>query len=411
MSAAGFMGRALSTAGLWLGFASAASAAWELNMPVGVTEITRETYQLHMLILGVCVVIGIIVFGAMIYSIFAHRKSRGRDASQFTHSTKVEVIWTTIPFAILVAMAIPSAGTLIRIEDTRASDIDILVTGYQWKWHYDYQDEGVAFFSNLARPSNVARRLRSGVDPFTVDNYLLDVDQPLVVPAGKKVRLHLTSSDVLHAWWVPELSGKRDAIPGFINEIWFQTDQIGTYRGQCAELCGRDHAFMPIVVEVVSEENYASWLDERREAPARAAARAGGVEDAAPQQWTLETLMAKGEETYMATCVACHQADGQGIPPMFPSLVDSAVVKGGVGEHIDVVLNGRPGTAMQAFGPQLGDAELAAVVTYVRNAWGLDSGDVIVPDDIAAARAGEAETAVAGRTDVGRASARHAPAE
>lgn len=386
----GFMKRMPAAAGLWLGVAPAAFAAWELNMPVGVTDITHETYRLHMLILGVCVVIGCIVFGAMIYSIFAHRKSRGRSASQFTHSTKVEVVWTTIPFVILVAMAIPAAETLIRIEDTRNSDISIQVTGYQWKWHYNYLDEGVEFFSTLARSSNVARQLGSGVDPYSVDNYLLDVDRPLVVPIGQKVRLLVTSNDVLHAWWVPELSGKRDAVPGFVNDIWFQARETGIYRGQCAELCGRDHGFMPIVVEVVSEDAYADWLAGQRDTPAvTAGAAAGATGDGPDQDWTLDELMARGEEGYTANCVACHQADGHGIPPMFPSLVDSDIVRGDVSGHIDVVLNGRPGTAMQAFGPQLDDVALAAIITYVRNAWGLDSGDVIEPADIEAARTGE----------------------
>lgn len=402
-----FINRALAGIGLWIGGTCAALADWELNLPVGVTEITRETYQLHMLIFSICVIIGVIVFGAMIYSIFAHRKSRGRQASHFTHSTRVEVVWTTIPFVILVAMAIPAAETLIRIEDTRDSDIDIQVTGYQWKWHYDYLDEGVEFFSTLARSSNVARQLHSGIDPYTVDNYLLDVDNPLVVPVGKKVRLYLTSNDVMHAWWVPELSGKRDAVPGFINDIWFEATEPGTYRGQCAELCGRDHGFMPIVVEVVSEDQYADWLKGRREAPT---ATAGVVadDDSARQDWTLDELMARGEDAYASNCASCHQADGRGIPPMFPSLVESEVVRGDVKSHIDVVLNGRPGTAMQAFGPQLDDVELAAIITYVRNAWGIDSGDVVEPADIEAARANGqllARKAAAGRVSARRASA------
>ncbi|CAN5143392.1 cytochrome c oxidase subunit II [soil metagenome] len=388
---------AFAAAALWLGPASAALAEWELNMPVGVTDITHETYRLHMLILGVCAVIGVIVFGAMIYSIFAHRKARGRTASQFTHSTKIEVIWTTIPFLILVAMAIPSAETLIRIEDTRNSDITIQVTAYQWKWHYNYLDEGVEFFSNLDRSSNMARQLDSGVDPFSVENYLLEVDEPLVVPVDNKVRLLVTSNDVLHSWWVPELSGKRDAVPGFLNDIWFEAREVGTYRGQCTELCGRDHAFMPIVVDVVSEADYADWLEQRRAAsPTVAGADVNGGHAAPEREWTLDELMTRGEDIYQSNCVACHQADGQGITPMFPSLVESELVRGDVARHIDVVLNGRPGTAMQAFGPQLDDAAVAAVVTYVRNAWDIDTGDVVQPAQVRAARSGERRLAERG---------------
>jgi cytochrome c oxidase subunit II len=244
----------------------AAFAAWELNMPVGVTELSRRIHALHMLILWVCVVIAVAVFGVMIYSIVRFRRSQGAVPANFDHSTRAEIVWTVIPIVILVAMAVPAAATLVRIEDTRNSDLTIKVTGYQWRWHYEYLDRNVAFFSSLARESDAARQLGSGVDPESVSNYLLDVDHPLVVPAGKKVRVLLTAGDVIHAWWVPSFGMKKDAIPGFVNEMWFRADQVGTYRGQCAELCGRDHGFMPVVVEVRSQEDFDSWLKTQQEA-------------------------------------------------------------------------------------------------------------------------------------------------
>jgi cytochrome c oxidase subunit 2 len=246
---------------------SIAGPAWsdfELNMPVGVTTTSREVYELHMLILWVCVIIGAGVYGAMIAAIVKFRKSKGAVPAKFTHNGTVEVIWTVIPAAILVAMAIPAAETLIRMEDTRASELTIKITGFQWRWQYDYIDEGVRFFSTLDRESNAARRTGSGVDPNTVENYLLAVDNELVVPVDTKVRLLITAADVLHAWWVPAFAVKKDAVPGFINESWFTADTVGTYRGQCAELCGMDHAFMPIVVRVVSQDEYTAWLGTQR---------------------------------------------------------------------------------------------------------------------------------------------------
>ena len=246
---------------------SIAGPAWsdfELNMPVGVTTTSQEVHDLHMLILWICVIIGAGVYGVMIAAIVKFRKSKGAVAAKFTHNATVEVIWTVIPAAILVAMAVPAAETLIRMEDTRDSELTIKVTGYQWRWHYDYIDQDVNFYSTLDRESNAARRLDSGVDPTTVDNYLLKVDNDLVVPVDTKVRLLVTAGDVLHAWWVPELAVKKDAVPGFINETWFMAKTVGTYRGQCAELCGMDHGFMPIVVRVVSQEDYDAWLGSQR---------------------------------------------------------------------------------------------------------------------------------------------------
>lgn len=249
-----------STGLLGLVWATAADAEWELNMPRGVTDLSAATYDLHMMAFWVCTIIGLIVFGVMIVSLLLHRKSKGVVAAQFRHSTGVEVLWTTIPVLILLAMAVPATRTMIAIEDSRDPDLTVVVTGYQWKWHYRYQDQNVAFYSSLARPSLEARLKASGVDPFAVENYLLDVDRPLVVPVGAKVRVLLTSNDVLHAWWVPDLSVKKDAIPGIVNEMWFQAETAGTYRGQCAELCGKDHAYMPVVVEVVEPEAFREWV-------------------------------------------------------------------------------------------------------------------------------------------------------
>jgi len=247
---------------------SIAGPAWsdfELNMPVGVTTTSRDVYELHMLILWICTIIGVGVYGAMVVAIVKFRKSKGAVADKkFTHNSVIEVVWTVIPAIILIAMAVPAAESLIRMEDTRASELTIKITGYQWRWHYDYIDEGVSFFSTLDRESNAARSPDSDIDPNTVENYLLAVDNEVVVPVDTKVRLLVTAADVLHAWWVPAFAVKKDAVPGFINETWFTADTEGTYRGQCAELCGMDHGFMPIVVRVTSQEEYEAWLGERR---------------------------------------------------------------------------------------------------------------------------------------------------
>jgi len=255
-----FIARCLTAAPALFLYATAARADWEVNMPVGVTEISRKVYDLHMLIFWVCVVIGLLVFGAMIYAIIAFRHSKGASPATWSHSTNAEIIWTVIPIFILVAMAVPAAQTLVVIEDTSGTEMTIKITGYQWKWNYEYVGSDVNFYSSLANDSNVARQRNSGIDLETVDNYLLNVDKPLVVPVGVKVRYLITANDVIHAWWVPELAVKKDAIPGFINEGWFRIDEPGTYRGQCAELCGKDHGFMPIVVEAVSEADFDAWL-------------------------------------------------------------------------------------------------------------------------------------------------------
>jgi cytochrome c oxidase subunit 2 len=316
---------------------TAASADWTLNMTQGVTPISRDIWDLHMLVIWVCVAIGVLVFGAMAYSIFHHRKSRGAKPAQFHESTAVEVMWTVIPFLILVGVAIPATRTLLALEDTRDADVNIQVTGYQWKWKYDYLDDGVSFFSNLAASS------RDAVygDAPKPEYYLLDVDHPIVVPTHKKVRLLITANDVIHSWWVPKLGVKQDAIPGFINDAWFTAEEEGTYRGQCAELCGKGHGYMPIVVEAKSEKDYQAWIKEQKVALAAAAEAAG-------KTWTMEELMAKGETVYNTTCAACHQANGQGIPGLFPAMKGSKVATGPVAGHLNIVINGKPGTAMQA---------------------------------------------------------------
>ena len=382
--------------GLMGGLLSTAVPASDYNLPVGVTEISREVYGLHMLIFGVCCAIGVVVFGAMIWSIIRHRRSVHPKPADFHESVKVEIAWTVAPFVTLIAMAIPAAGTLIKMEDTSESDLTVKITGYQWKWHYEYLDSGVEFFSSLDARSNAARQLGSGIDPKSVPNYLLDVDEPLVLPIGKKIRFLLTANDVIHAWWVPELSTKKDAVPGFINQMWTRIDEPGIYRGQCAELCGRDHGFMPIVVRAVQPEVFEQWLAERggksavaTDAPAVATELASAssrtvAEAAAPAVLDKATLMEEGRTVYGNYCTACHQADGAGIPAAnFPALTDSPVANGPVDTHIDRVLKGKGAMASFAY---LSDRDLAAVITYERNALGNAAGDLVQPADVAARR-------------------------
>lgn len=370
----------LFAGGLVLTFmSSVAQAEYGLNLPLGVTETSKQVYDLHMLILWICVVIGVIVFGAMIYSMIYHRKSRGAVASQFHESMAAEIIWTVIPFVILIVMAVPATKVLIDMHDTSEADMKIKVTGYQWKWRYEYIGEGVDFFSTLDAASNEARKLGSDIDPSTVENYLLNVDNPLVIPAGKKVGFLLTASDVIHSWWVPDFGWKKDAIPGFVNEAWVKVDEPGVYRGQCAELCGRDHGFMPIVVEVKSQADYETWLAEQKTGVAVAQVDVLKEFDSAE-------LNSKGKDIYNANCVACHQQNGQGVPGVFPAITGSTIATGDINQHIDMIMNGKAGTAMAAFKEQLNDVELAAVVTYQRNSLGNNVGDVVQPTAIAALR-------------------------
>lgn len=360
--------------GIALFFISTLSLAeYGLNFQAAASEIAHEVYDLHMLIMWICIGIGIVVFGAMFWSILMHRKSRGQKAAKFHESTTIEIIWTAIPFLILVGMAIPSTATLIKMEDTKNADVVIKVTGYQWKWRYEYMDQDVSFFSNLSTPRDqIDGKADKGKD------YLLEVDNPLVIPAEKKVRFLLTANDVIHAWWVPQLGVKKDAIPGFINEIWARADKPGTFRGQCAELCGKDHAFMPVVVQAVSEDDYKKWLSVKKAEMVASAADAG-------KTWTKDDLMKRGEKVYQ-NCVACHGPTGAGVPGVFPALTGSKLATGPVNAHINIVLKGKPGTAMQAYAGQLNDADIAAVVTYERNALGNNTGDVVQPSQVKALR-------------------------
>jgi len=348
----------------------------EINMPRGVTSLSRDHYHLHMTILWICVVIGALVFTAMFTSIVLHRKSRGHKAAKFTHSTKAEIIWTIIPVLILISMAIPATSALIRMEISTGADMTVKITGFQWRWKYEYVDEGISFVSSLKADSNAARQLGSGIDPNTVKNYLLDVDHPLVLPVGKKVQFLITADDVIHAWWVPQLGWKRDAIPGFINEAWTRIDEPGTYRGQCAELCGKDHGFMPIVVKALPEDQYRQWLAEQKTKQAHA-----GLDN--QREWTMDELMKRGEQVYANQCATCHQPDGQGLAPAFPALAGSPVATGPLKAQLKVVLDGRQGTAMRGWAGLLDPTDIAAAVTYTRNAFGNHTGDMVQPRTVA----------------------------
>lgn len=344
------------------------------NLTQGVTEISGKVYDLHMLIFYICCAIALVVFGVMFYSIFKHRKSKGAVAAHFHESTKVEIIWTVIPVLILIGMAIPATTTLIAMEDTSQSDMTVKVTGSQWKWHYDYLDEGVSFFSLLATDQKQIDGLEA-----KGAHYLLEVDNPLVVPIAKKIRFLLTSDDVIHSWWVPDFAVKKDTIPGFINEAWTQIDEPGVYRGQCAELCGKAHGFMPIVVHAMEQDDYDQWLAGKKQELALAQEQAAA---ALANNLSMEDLMSQGEAVYSGRCAVCHQASGEGIPGAFPAIKGSAIALGDVSEHIDIIVNGRAGTAMQAFDNQLTEQEIAAVITYQRNAWGNDTGETIQASDI-----------------------------
>lgn len=345
-----------------------------LNMTQGVTDISGKVYDLHMTILYICCVIGLVVFGIMIYSMIYHRKSKGAVAANFHESTKVEIAWTVIPFIILIGMAIPATKTLIAMEDPSDADLTIKITGSQWKWHYSYFDKDIEFYSTLSTP-------RAQIDGSEAkgEHYLLEVDKPLVLPINQKVRFLMTSDDVIHSWWVPAFAVKKDANPGFINESWTRIDKPGIYRGQCAELCGKDHGFMPIVVQALSEADFNNWLVEQKQLASNAAAAAAA---SMSKTLSLEELTSQGEQIYIARCAACHQPNGAGLPGVFPSLIGSPIIKGPVEDHLNIVLNGKPGTAMQAFAKQLSAQEIAAVITFERNAWGNNSGDVVQAADI-----------------------------
>lgn len=350
-----------------------ALAALEWNLQTPVTPIAQRMFDLHSHIFWICVAIFVLVFGVMFYSIFKHRKSVGHRAAQFHENTLVEIVWTVIPFFILVFMAYPATKTILGMKDTTAPDLTIKVTGYQWKWSYDYLQEGIGFYSNLKTPlAQIENREPKG------ENYLLEVDNPLVVPVDSKVRVLITASDVLHAWWVPAFGVKQDAIPGFVRDSWFKAEQVGIYRGSCAELCGKEHGFMPIVVEVKSKDDYARWLAEQKQKVAVVAEDPNKVMAHAD-------LVGKGEGVFAQNCVACHQATGKGVAGAFPPLDGSTIVNGPKAEQIALLLNGKPGTAMASF-KQLSDTDLAAVITYTRNAWSNKAGDAVQPAEVRTAR-------------------------
>lgn len=355
---------------LLLTLSGTVSAGWAFNMSEGATDISRSVFDLHMLIFWICVVIGVIVFGVMFWSMFMHRKSRGAVPATFHENISVEVLWTVIPLLILIGMAVPATKTLIDIYDTEESDVDIMITGYQWRWQYKYLGEDVSFLSNLTTPRD---QIDNQVDKG--ENYLLEVDEPMVVPVGKKIRFLITSADVIHSWWVPALAVKKDAIPGFVNEAWTRIEEPGIYRGQCTELCGRDHGFMPIVVDARSQEDYDTWLAGKQEAAAAEA-------ELRDKEWTLAELLERGERVYSTNCAACHQPDGSGLPPAFPALKGSNIALNDIAAHINIVVNGKTGTSMAAFGGQLSEVDIASVITYERNAWGNDTGDIVSPLDI-----------------------------
>ncbi|OJA04657.1 cytochrome c oxidase subunit II [Halomonas sp. QHL1] len=347
----------------------AQSNGW--NMPVGVTDVSSDIYGLHMTIFWICVVIGVLVFGAMFYSLFRYRHSKGAKAAHFHEHTSVEVLWTAIPILILVGMAVPATATLKNMYDSSDAELDVMITGQQWRWRYEYLGEDVAFNSNMSTP-----RTQISGEETRGEHYLLEVDEPLVLPINRKVRFLMTSDDVIHSWWVPDLAVKQDTIPGFINENWVKINEPGIYRGQCAELCGIDHGFMPVVVHAVEEDEFESWLAERKEA---AEQEAMGVD----REWEMDELVERGESVYQSICSSCHQAEGQGSPPAFPALANNEQLINDVDWHLDKVINGVSGAAMPAFRSTLNPVELAAVVTYSRNAWGNDTGDVVQPSEVA----------------------------
>ncbi|MFT6925885.1 MAG: cytochrome c oxidase subunit 2 [Psychromonas sp.] len=372
---------------LTLFIAQLSSADSAFNMREGVTDISENVYQLHMTIFLICCAIALVVFGIMFWSIFHHRKSKGVKAAQFHESTKIEVLWTAIPFVILIAMAVPATKTLIAMEDNSKADITIKVTGSQWKWHYQYLTYNneildIDFYSVISTPQAQINN-RAEKTP----NYLLEVDKPLVVPINKKIRFVITSDDVIHSWWVPDFAIKQDAVPGFINEAWARINEIGIYRGQCAELCGKNHGFMPIVVNAMAVDDFDNWLAMEKIAKQKQAQEALASQSTSFSKAQLMTL---GEQVYVGHCSVCHQPTGSGLPGVFPALKGSPIATGDVNAHINIVLKGKAGTAMQSFAKQLSLKELAAVVTYERNAWGNDTGDLVQPIEISNAMNAEA---------------------
>ena len=354
-------------------FSSPAKADWfALNMTEGATAISEEVFNLHMLIFWICVAIGVVVFSVMFYSMFAHTKKKNPVAATFHESTKVEIAWTVIPFLILIAMAVPASKTLTKMYDDTAGDVNIQVTGFQWKWQYRYLEDGVSFFSNLSTDMDeIYNLVPKG------ENYLQEVDEAVVIPVGKKVRFLITANDVIHSWWVPAFAIKQDAIPGFVNTAWTKVDKVGTYRGKCTELCGKNHGFMPIVVKVVEQDEYDLWVSDKKEAAFKLA-------ELTEKEWTTAELVERGESVYATNCVACHQVNGQGITGIFPALAGSDIVLNNKPRNIEILMEGVQGAAMNSF-DYLSEVELASVITYTRQSWGnaeKGDGEIVSPKDI-----------------------------
>lgn len=368
-----------------------AYAKSQYNMPMGVTSVSHDIYQLHMTIFWICVIIGVAVFSVMFYALIHHRKSKGAKAANFHEHLWVEIIWTIIPTLILIGMAIPATRVLMHMDDSADAEVNIKITGYQWKWKYDYLDEGFGVFSNLASThAQIHNQEPKG------EWYLLEVDEPLVVPVHKKIRFLITANDVIHSWWVPELGVKQDGIPGFINETWTRIDKEGTYRGQCTELCGMYHGYMPVVVKAVSEEDYQAYIAEKtgggKHRDAAALAQKQAIDENLNQDLSHEELMSLGEAGYLKHCAVCHQVNGKGMPPTFPAMINGKITTGPLDGHIHILLHGQQGSAMQSFS-YLTNKEIASIITYERNAWG--NHDVIEgkghqidvqPNEIEAAR-------------------------
>ena len=347
---------------------------WDaLNMREGVTQVSRDVFELHMLIFYICVAIGAVVFSVMFYSLFRYTKKRNPNPSAFHESTKLEVAWTVVPFLILIAMAVPASKTLTEIYDDEEGEINIQVVGYQWKWEYKYLEDDINFFSNLSTDQDeIYNLVPKG------ENYLLEVDEPLIIPVDTRVRFLITANDVIHSWWVPDFAIKQDAIPGFINTAWTRAEETGIYRGNCTELCGKNHGFMPVVVKVVEKDEYNDWVLEKKEEAIKLA-------ELTEKEWSLAELTDRGEGVYQKNCVACHQMNGEGLPPIFPALAGSDIVTFDKDRNVEILMEGVQGAAMQSFANQLSEVDMAAVITYTRQAWGNaenGDGEYVVPSDI-----------------------------
>ena len=347
---------------------------WDaLNMREGVTQVSRDVFELHMLIFYICVAIGAVVFSVMFYSLFRYTKKRNPNPSTFHESTKLEVAWTIVPFLILIAMAVPASKTLTEIYDDEEGEINIQVVGYQWKWEYKYLEDDINFFSNLSTDQDeIYNLVPKG------ENYLLEVDEPLIIPVDTRVRFLITANDVIHSWWVPDFAIKHDAIPGFINTAWTRAEETGIYRGNCTELCGKNHGFMPVVVKVVEKDEYNDWVLAKKEEAIKLA-------ELTEKEWSLAELSDRGEGVYQKNCVACHQMNGEGLPPIFPALAGSDIVMFDKARNVEILMEGVQGAAMQSFANQLSEVDMAAVITYTRQAWGnAENGDgvYVVPSDI-----------------------------